>query len=244
MVNQQRLVSAFIELADTLVDTFDVMEFLDALVDLSVELLDVDAAGLMLVDQQGRLQQMAASRQDSELLDLFELQTQEGPCLDCYETGAPVVNVGAAEGAVRWPTFFPAVLNAGYTSVHAIPLRLREQVIGAINLFVRSERDLTEDDLALGRGLADMATIGLLQERAVHQQQILAEQLQGALTSRVRVEQAKGMVAERQNIEVAVAFNIIRSHARRQGRPLAEVAAEIIDGTIDTGTLRRPDQAS
>jgi GAF domain-containing protein len=244
MANQQRLVSSFIELADTLVDTFDVMDFLDVLVDRSVELLDVDAAGLMLADQGGNLQQMAASRQDSRLLELFELQTQEGPCLDCYLTGAPVVNVDAAEAATRWPTFYRAVRDAGYTFVHAVPLRLREQVIGALNLFVRTERAFTDNDLALGKGLADMATIGLLQERAVHEQQILAEQLQKALTSRIMLEQAKGILAERANIEVAAAFNIIRGHARRQGRRLTEVAAQIIDGTLDTATLRRPDQAS
>jgi GAF domain-containing protein len=153
MATQQRLVSAFIELADTLVDTFDVMDFLDTLVDVSVELLDVDAAGLMLADQRGSLQQMAASRQDTQLLELFELQTEEGPCLDCYRTGEPVVNVDPTEAGTRWPNFFPAVRDAGYTSVHAIPLRLREQVIGALNLSLslpNAPSPMSTSPLALG----------------------------------------------------------------------------------------------
>jgi GAF domain-containing protein len=244
VATQQRLVSAFIALADTLVDTFDVMDFLDVLVGLSVELLDVDAAGLMLVDRSGILRQMAASRQDSRLRELFELQTREGPFVDCYRTGVSVVNVDPEGAITRWPTFFPAVRGAGYISVHAVPMRLREQVIGALNLLVSTKRVLSDDDVALGKGLADMAIIGLLQERAVHERQTLAEQLQGALNSRIMLEQAKGMLAERANIEVAEAFNVIRTNARRHGRRLAEVAGQIIDGTLDTSTFRRPEQAS
>ncbi len=238
MVTQQRLVSVFLGLADTLVADFDVIDFLDTLTRTSVELLGVDAAGLMLADQRGHLQLVAASTEELRLLELLELQNDQGPCLDCYREGQPVVNVPPDEARERWPVFHAAVEAQGFRSVHALPLRLRAEVIGAINLFVVSPEPLTGDDIALGQGLADMATIGLLQERAVHEQVILAEQLQSALNSRVLIEQAKGMLAERHGLDPADAFTLMRTYARRTGSPLLTIAQRVIEGDTHPAGLR------
>jgi GAF domain-containing protein len=237
MVTQQRLTSAFIELADTLVADFGVIDFLHTLADLAVELLDTDAVGLMLADQRGELQLIAASTEESEMLELFELQSDEGPCLDCFAEGHPVVNVDPQDAMRRWPAFYAVVRAAGFESVHAVPLRLRNQVIGAMNLFVAQQATLGEDDIALVQALADMATIGLLQERAVREHQVLAGQLQGALNSRIVVEQAKGMVAERRGVDMGEAFAMLRAYARGNGSTLTDVAADVIGGSLDGATL-------
>lgn len=230
MVTQQRLLEVFVQLADTLVAEFDVIDFLHSLTETAVELLDADAAGLMLADQRGNLQVVASSTEATRLLELFELQHEEGPCLDCFLGGVPVVNVGADEAARRWPTFGAAVTEASFSSVHALPMRLRDEVVGAMNLFLTRPGPLAPGDLALGQGLADIATIGLLQERAVHERQILAEQLQGALNSRVVIEQAKGILAERNGLDMDAAFAALRSEARHTGRPLLVVATQVIEG--------------
>lgn len=240
MVTSQRLLDVLVQLADTLVADFDVIDFLHTLTEASVELLNADAAGLMLADQRGSLQVVASSSEETRLLELFELQHDEGPCLDCYRDGRPVANIDPDEAEQRWPGFGAAVRAAGYTSVHALPLRLRDEVIGAINLFVAHTGALTPDDLALGQALADLATIGLLQERAVHHQQVLAEQLQGALNSRIVIEQAKGVLAARHGLDLGQAFTTLRAHARRTGTPLLGVAARIIDGTLDPATQQHP----
>ena len=238
MVTQQRLVGAFLELADTLVADFDVIGFLDTLTRTTVELLAVDAAGLMLADQRGHLQLVASSTEELRLLELLELQNDQGPCLDCYREGRAVVNVSGAEAWARWPVFHAAVQAEGFASVHALPLRLRTEVIGAMNLFLVSPAPLTADDIALGQGLADMATISLLQERAVHHQVVLAEQLQTALNSRVLIEQAKGMLAERHGLDPADAFTLMRTYARRTGNPLLTIAHRVIEGDTDPATLK------
>lgn len=237
MVTQQRLLEVFVQLADTLVAEFDVIDFLHSLTETAVELLDADAAGLMLADQRGDLQVVASSTEATRLLELFELQHEEGPCLDCFLGGAPVVNVAADEAARRWPKFGAAVSEASFSSVHALPMRLRDDVVGAMNLFLTRPGSLAPADLALGQGLADIATIGLLQERAVHERQILAEQLQGALNSRVVIEQAKGILAERNGLDMDAAFAALRSDARHTGRPLLVVATQVIEGKPVTVTL-------
>lgn len=237
MVSQHRLLEVFVELADTLVTEFDAIDFLHTLTEASVELLDADAAGLMLADQRGDLHVIAASSEEARLLEVLELQHDEGPCLDCYRQGEPITNIDPDEAERRWPTFGAAVRAANFTSVHAIPLRLRDEVIGSMNLFLARPGELSSVDLALGQGLADIATIGLLQERAIQEKQLLAEQLQGALNSRIMIEQAKGILAERHDLEMVQAFDAMRTHARRTGRPLLQVAGQVIDGTLDEATL-------
>ncbi len=239
MVAQQRLVQVFVELADTLVDQFDVIDFLHTLAAHSVEVLDADAAGLMLADHDGHLQLLASSSEESRTLELFELQHDEGPCLDAYRSGESV-SVDQAAAERRWPWFGAAVRPGTYTTVHAVPMRLRNQVIGAMNLFLVRPGDLSHEDLQLARGLADIATIGLLQERALQQEQSLTAQLQGALDSRVLIEQAKGILAERHNVTPAQAFTAMRTHARRQGKTLPEIAQQAIDGNLEVNTPIRP----
>ena len=237
MVTQERLLDVFVELADTLVAEFDVIDFLHTLTETSVELLDANAAGLMLADQRGDLQVVASSTEESRLLELFELQHDQGPCLDCYRGGQPVVNIDPDEAERRWPAFGAAVRAAHFESVHALPLRLRDEVIGSMNLFLARPGGLSPESLTLGQGLADIATIGLLQERAIREKQVLAEQLQGALNSRILIEQAKGILAERHGLEMDRAFTAMRTHARHSGRPLLVVASQVIDGTFDDSAI-------
>jgi GAF domain-containing protein len=170
-------------------------------------------------------------------LELFELQSDEGPCLDTFSTGEPVVNVDLHEAEERWPTFTEAALAADMRSTHAVPLRLRGQLIGAMNLFSSGDQRLTDDDLSLGQALADVATIGLLQQRAIQEQAILAHQLQTALDTRILVEQAKGVLAERTGLTPNETFGYLRKHARATRQTLQVVALEVIEGRLDFGRL-------
>lgn len=237
MVTQQRLLEVFVELADTLIDDYDVIDFLHTLTEAVVELLDAQAAGLMLADQRGNVHVVASSSEESRILELFELQHEQGPCIDSYRQGIQVTNVDSANAKRRWPGFGAAVETSQFTSVHALPMRLRNETVGAMNIFLARRGTLSDEDIALGQGLADMATIGLLQERAVKEKHILAEQLQGALNSRVLIEQAKGMFAERHDVDVSVAFTTMRAHARSTGQPLLLVATQVIDGTFDSSAV-------
>ncbi|MGB6165181.1 MAG: GAF and ANTAR domain-containing protein [Pseudonocardiaceae bacterium] len=232
-----RLARTFVELADTLVDDFDLVEFLHMLVDRCVELLDVSAAGLMLADFHDQLRVMASSAEDIHLLELFQLQNDEGPCLECHRTGEPVSHPDLSLAADRWPRFAPAAAESGFRTVHALPMRLRSQVIGALNLFHTDPHALASEVTRIGQAMADVATIGLIQERALHQQDTLVEQLQIALDSRVLIEQAKGVLAERHHIDPGNAFTLLRNHARNHGQRLTELAAAVIDGSATVTEL-------
>lgn len=237
VTREQRLARVFVELADTLVAQFDVIDFMHTLTDRCVELLGADAAGLMLADQRGHLRVIASSAESARLVEVFELQHSEGPCLDCFHSGRPVVNLDEAQMGARWPGFAAQALELGFRSAHALPMRLREEVIGAVNLFTRASRRLGDDDIAVGQAMADVATIGLLHERVGRQKELLAEQLQMALNSRVLIEQAKGVLAERSRITPTEAFVVMRSYARRQRRPLTSVAAAVVDHTLQAAEL-------
>jgi GAF domain-containing protein len=229
----ERLAQVFVELADTLVAGFDLMEFLHSLTERCVELLEVDAAGLLLADSGGVLRLVAASTEQARIAELFQIQNDEGPCLDCYRTGQVVIisDVRADQAAARWPRFAAAAQEMGFAAVHAIPMRLRDQVIGTLNLF-RSEPDGLNPAVArVARTLVDVATIGILQERAVRQQEVMAGQLQVALNSRVMIEQAKGILAERLRITPDEAFAILRRYARDHNHPLTQLAGDVIRGT-------------
>jgi transcriptional regulator with GAF, ATPase, and Fis domain len=239
MAREQRLAEVFVELADTLVEEFDVVDFLQLLTERCVELVDTDAAGLMLGDQRGTLQVVASTHESARLLDLFELQRQEGPCLDCFTTGQVIANIDLADAGQRWPAFAEAARDVGFRTSHALPLKLRRQVIGSLNLFSAAQRPLSDDHLAVAQGMADIATIGLLHERALHDQRLLAEQLQTALQSRILIEQAKGVLAARAGTSVASAFAWLRTHARRTGQPLTGVAQAVVAGSIEVDELRR-----
>jgi hypothetical protein len=225
------LSETFVELTDTMVAGFDVIDFLHVLTDRSVQLLDVSAAGLLLADPRGELRVVAASSEAARLLELFQLQNDQGPCLDCFRTGRPVQAVDLAAAAVRWPRFAPAARRAGFGAVQALPMRLREQVIGALNLFRADAGALAPADIRIGQALADVATISLLHERSMRHSDTLNEQLQVALNSRVVIEQAKGKLAERLGVDMDQAFTLLRDRARTGNRRLSDLARAFIDGT-------------
>jgi transcriptional regulator with GAF, ATPase, and Fis domain len=238
MARERRLAQVFVELADTLVEEFDVVDFLQILTERCVELVDTDAAGLMLDDQRGTLQAVAYTDESARLLELFELQRKEGPCLDCFATGRVIANIDLATASDRWPVFTEAALGLGFGTCHALPLRLRRQVIGALNLFTIGTERLSDDQLAVAQGLADIATIGLLHERTVHDQSVLSEQLQTALHSRILIEQAKGVLSAQAGTSVEEAFRLMRTHARRSGNSLTSVADGVVAGSIDIRQLQ------
>ncbi len=239
MMREQRLAEVFVELADTLVDEFDVVDLLQTLTERCVELVDTDAAGLMLDDQRGNLRLIAHTHESARLLELFELQQEEGPCLDCFATGQVIANIDLTTAADRWPVFTRAAREVGFGTSHAVPLRLRRHVIGALNLFSTGRRPLGDNDLAVAQGLADIATIGLLHERAVRDQVILSEQLQTALHSRILIEQAKGVLSAQTGASVEVAFALMRTHARRTGQLLTTLAGSVVAGRVDGAALQQ-----
>ncbi len=237
MPREALLARTLVELADTMVDDFDVVDLLTLLTDRCVEVLDVAAAGLMLTFPGGELRVMASSSEAMRLLELFELQSEEGPCPDCYRTGEPIVNHRLQSSGGPWPGFSPRALEAGFRSVHALPLRLRNVTIGALNLFRSDEGALSDADVAAAQALADVATIAVLQHRAVRDTQLVNEQLHYALNSRVVIEQAKGMVAERKGLDMDQAFSTLRSHARRHSLRLVDVAHDVIAGDLSPSVL-------
>lgn len=238
MLREQRLAQIFVELADTLVAEFDAVEFLHTLADSTVEVLPADATGIMLTDQRGALRTMASSNEEARLVELFVVQNDEGPCVDCVADGKALVNIDLSTSADSWPGFTAAAIDAGFGSCHVLPLRLRGEVVGAMNLFSHGVAELSEADAALAQAMADVATIGLLQHRAVTEREVLAEQLQTALNTRILLEQAKGMLAERGKVSVGDAFNIMRAFARRTGRPLSVVAAAVLEGRLTPKDLK------
>jgi GAF domain-containing protein len=232
MGREAKLARTLVELADTLVADFDVVELLILLVDRCVDVLDVAAAGLMLVGPQGELRVMASSSEAMRLLELFELQAQEGPCLDCFRSGEAVVNQELGSTGERWPAFTPKALAAGFHNVHALPMRLRGHIIGALNIFQVAPDGITKADLEAGQAFADIATIAILQHRASTEALVLNAQLNEALNSRVVIEQAKGMISERRNVNMADALATLRGHARNHNVRLATVALEVTEGLL------------
>ncbi len=240
MTREERLARTFVEMADTLVDDFDVVELMGLLVERSVELLDASAAGLLLADNDEILRLMASTSEAMQLVELFQVQNDEGPCLDCYRSGEPVIADDLAAAIDRWPRFARFAVDAGFSSADALPLRLRGRVLGALNLFGHEPGGLGQADVAVGQALADAATIAVLQFRAVGEAHMVAERLQGALRTRVVVEQAKGVLAERADVDMAEAFSRLRSYARSHQRLLAQVAEEVVAGTLSPWVFERP----
>jgi hypothetical protein len=237
MDDVRRMAQVFVELADTLADAFDVVDFLANFADRCVELLNADAAGLMLTDQRGGLTLLASTVEPARALENLELQVQEGPCVECFSTGHAVTNVDVDEARERWPRLAPAVIEAGFGASHALPMRSRGRVIGALNLFTDAEARLSDLDVAVGQAMADVATIGLLHQRNTHEQTLLSAQLQTALQSRIVVEQAKGALAARAGVSVDEAFGRLRGYARRNNLTLTEVASAVVDGATPPALL-------
>ncbi len=231
------LTRTLVQLADTLVEGFDIVDLFTFLTARCVDILDVAAAGLMLTQPNGELGIVASSSEAMHILEAFEAQSHEGPCPDCYRSGQPVVNLDLATAHTRWPRFAPRALAAGFRSVHALPMHLRSEIIGALNLFRTQEGMMDESDMNAAQSLADIASIAVLQYRAELDLRGLNDQLSHALNSRIVIEQAKGIVSERSRIEMAQAFSLLRNYARNHGRRLADVANEIIEGTLSPESL-------
>jgi hypothetical protein len=238
---EARLAATFVELADTLTDDFDVIEFLHVLTTRCVELLEASAAGLMLADEVGELHVMASSTERTRLLELFELQNADGPCLECFTTGVPVASPDLEREGHRWPRFSVEARAAGFRAVQALPMRLRRTTIGALNLFGAEVGAPSQSDSAVAQAFADVATIGILQERLVHEAQTTTAQLQTALNSRIAIEQAKGVLAERARIDMDEAFRALRAYTRNGHHRLSDVARGVVDGTIDVYAIVRTD---
>lgn len=234
---ERRLARTFVELADSLVDDFDVVDLMSLLTERSVELLDSTAAGLVLAESAGGLRLIAATSEAIETVELFEIQSDEGPCRDCIHGGTPVSSPDLTADADTWPRFVGVATRAGFRAAHALPLRLRGQMLGALNLFRHEPGALSRDELVTAQALADVATIALLQNRALRDSQLVADQLEHALSSRVTIEQAKGIVGERLRCSMDEAFVRIRRHARSNGLLLADVAGEIVAGRLDARTI-------
>jgi transcriptional regulator with GAF, ATPase, and Fis domain len=239
MSREQSVAAAFVELADTLVVDFDIAALLHTLAVRCVDLLNVQAAGVMVTDQRGHLRVMASSSERAHLLELFEVESDAGPCVACYHTGQPVSDTDLHVVDARWAGFSERAGEAGFSAVHALPMRLRDDIVGVLNLFTTRSGPLTERDSYLGQALANVTTIGLLHQRAIHHQEVIAEQLQGALNSRVVIEQAKGVLFERLNLEMHDGFDALRAYARRTNRRLSDVALDVINDRLDAAALLR-----
>lgn len=227
-----------VSLADTMVADFDVVDLFYRLVDAATNLLDVDAAGLLLADNQGQLQVMAVTNQEAAFVEMVQLQREEGPCFDAYHTGEVVwASLTEPDEQRRWPTFSSAALEAGFAGVLAMPMRLRASVVGALNLFRSEPGELEESDLIAAKALTDLATIAILQSRITEDSETVIAQLQGALDSRVVIEQAKGIISEKAQISMDQAFARLRRHARDNNKRLRDVAEEIVSGSFDPERL-------
>jgi len=235
-----RAASRFVALADTLVADFDVVELLDRLVEDCVDLLDVTAAGILLRNADGVLDVVANSSEESRLMEVFQLESEDGPCIEALMTGEPVQIDEVRELRRRWPAFADAVQGLGFSAVYAIPLRLRSETIGALNLFNSDQANMSTHDRRLAQALADVATIGILQQRSLSRASILAEQLQLALTTRITVEQAKGVISEYGGVDVGEGFLAIRAYSRSHRIKLSEVAAAIVSRGLSPAAILAP----
>ena len=226
---EHRLVDTFVALTDTLVDDYDVVDLLQTLVDRVVEIFDASAAGILLLNQDGELEVLASTSEASSFVGLLQLNAGDGPCVECFRTGEPVSAANPAEMRRRWPAFAAAAAESGFSSVHAIPMRLRDTVLGSLNLFREHEGALSPDDALAAQALTDVATISILQQRTLEQASVAQTQLQRALDSRVLIEQAKGFVAHTHHVDMETAFAMLRQHARTNREPLVDVARAVTE---------------
>ena len=231
MISTERLSDLFVDVADTLVDDFDLVDFLVTLTEHATLVSGADAVGIVLTDHRGDLRFMAASNEAGRVLEMVQLEAGEGPCVDCVRDKVPVVIPDLGPTAGRWPQFTPRAIEAGFRSVHAFPMRLREQVLGALNLFSSTTMEFEPGEVRVVQSLADVATIGILQERSIARAEAVTEQLQGALNSRIVIEQAKGALARIEGITVDQAFVRLRERARSSRQRLVDVAAAVLESS-------------
>jgi GAF domain-containing protein len=247
---ERPITDAFVAIANSLVDGFDVVELLSGLTTDCARLLDIASAGLLLADNQGVLHVMAASSEATRNLELYQLQRDQGPCLDCYRGGVALSVVNLSQEVLRWPHFVAAATAAGFASVHAVPMRLRDKMLGALGLFGTHVGPLTEADLRLAQALADVASIAIVADKVASDNALITQQLQTALTSRVVLEQAKGLLAQLGTLDMDEAFAALRRYARDHNTRLSLVAQVVVsrelppqlvlDHAWAKGELRRP----
>ena len=240
-MRESQLIRTFVELTDSLVSDYDIVDLLTLLSDRCVEVLDVDAAGIMLAAPTGELRVVASSSEAMRVLEVFEEQSEEGPCPDAFRSGQPVFAESIAAADTRWPRFGPMAHGAGFRSVFALPMRVRAHAIGALNLFRTSAGGLDDPDLYAAQSLAAVATIAIVQQRAAEHAREVNEQLRQALQSRIVVEQAKGMLAERLSVDVDAAFELLRRYARDRRARLADVANALVSGVLGADQLTEPE---
>ena len=232
ITKETRLLQTFAGLADTLVDGYDIVDLLQLLVDSCRDLLDTTAAAILLADGRGQLDVMASTSEASRLVEVIQLSAEAGPCVECFRTGEVVSLPDIAESPAEWSRFRESALALGFTSVHAVPMRLRDNTIGTLNLLRDRTGELDEQDRIAARAFADVATIGILHERSLRETALLAEQLQGALSSRIVIEQAKGVVAYTNGVTIEQAFDMIRRYARSHQIGISQVAARLVDQSL------------
>lgn len=230
--------AAFVEIVEALVTDFDVIDVLTGVAQRSVELLNASASGILLADPSGSLRVTAASSEQIGVLELFQIQHRQGPCFDCFTTGLAVMNA-SLDVASPWPEFARESVAAGYPSVYAVPLRLQNTTLGCLNLFMTESVVLSPSDIGLAQALADVATIVIIQDQATRDAAVREGSLQHALTSRLGIEQAKGMMAERLNIDMDTAFSRLRAYARHTNQRLSDVAGAVSSGSISVAAINK-----
>jgi len=230
---EDRLVATFVSVADSLVVDYDIVDLLQTLVDDCTGLFDASAAGILLVAPNGELEVVVATNESSDFLGIVQAKQGEGPCVEAITSGQPVSVLDLEDVDARWSFFADAALRFGYRSMHALPMRLRQSTIGSLNLFRANVGRLDARDAVAAQALADVATISILQERAHREGDIAREQLQRALDSRIVIEQAKGILAQRHGVDMGRAFELVRSYARSTQSRLGDAAAKIVAGELD-----------
>lgn len=225
---EREIIRAFVEMSNELVDDYDVVDVLTRLTGHCAHLLDVSSAGLLLADGRGVLHLAASSSERVHHLEIFQLQREEGPCLDCFRDGRQVLVPELAENERRWPQFSRAARDVGYRSVHALPMRLTGNVLGALGLFGDEPGTLASDDLALAQALLHVASVAIVNERSATDRATVNSQLQRALTSRIVVEQAKGVLAHAGGLSMEDAFAVLRRYARDHGSKLSVTASQVV----------------
>lgn len=232
MTRESQLIATLVELADNLVDEFDVIEVLTMLCNRCVETIDVDASGVMLVSPAGDLQYVASSSESMRVLELYQIQVNEGPCLDCFRSGEAIIDRVLVDATDEWPQFSPIAIEQGFHSVYCLPMRLRGRVIGALNFFRNESAPLDANDVVVAQGLADVATIAILQHQSFVDARVLNSQLSNALNSRIAIEQAKGMISQATNCDMVESFDRLRAYSRNHNLRLTAVANSVVDGSL------------
>src|ERR1700758_5713644 len=233
---ETRVLDAVVTLVDSLLDDFDVVELLTGLTERCAELLDIESAAFLLADPLRQLRLLAATSEEARELELFQLQADEGPCVECYASGQPVTVADLKVATERWPRFVPAAVDAGFASVHAVPMRAAGIVLGALGLFGTQPGELNDADLLVGQTLAHIACVAILQEHAPTPSTVMP-QLRSALARRVVVEQAKGFLRESLGVSVEEAFRLLRGYARAYGEHLTDVARQLMTERSSRSTL-------